>query len=95
MNAAVEGYIQKATTTGNITADGLINFGSNFVPFSGFIDAIDAAEQEANFKWNSGLACTGNSGDSSIDEQVRNFSMYNLANEENKNKPLFIKKLHI
>ena len=78
MNAAVEGYIQKATTTGNVAADGLINFGSNFVPFSGFIDAVDAAEQEANFKWNSGLACTGDTGDNSIDEQVRNFSMYNL-----------------
>lgn len=78
MNMAVEGFIQKATSIGGVVGNGLINFGSNFVPFSGFIDWIDAAEQEANFKWNSGLACTGNSGDSSLDEEVRNFSMYNL-----------------
>lgn len=78
MNSAVEGFIEKATTTGNVVADGLINFGSNFIPFEGFLDAWDAAEKEANFKWNSGQACTGKTGDTAFDEKMKNFSMYNL-----------------
>lgn len=78
MNSAVEGFIEGMTETGDIATDALINFGSNFVPFSGFLDSVTAGEQEANFKWNSGLACTGNTDDSLVNEEVRNFSMYNL-----------------
>ena len=78
MSAAVEGYIQQHTTTGNTTADALISFGMNFVPFSGLLDMIDGAEQEKNSKWNSGLACTGNTGDAEFDEMIKTFSMYNL-----------------
>ncbi|MBR3132311.1 hypothetical protein IKG33_02805 [Candidatus Saccharibacteria bacterium] len=78
MNAAVEGYIQKATTSDNAAVNGLLNFGANFVPFEGFVDAIDAAEQERNFKWNSGLACTGNTGDAAFDKMMEDFSTYNI-----------------
>ena len=78
MNSAVEGFIESITKTGDTTADALINFGSNFVPFSGFLDSVTAGEQEANFKWNSGLACTGNTEDNSVNEEVKNYSMYNL-----------------
>lgn len=78
MNSAVQGFVTKATTTGNTVADGLINFGSNFVPFEGFLDSWKAGEEQANFTWNSGEACTGKTGDSAFDEKMKNFSMYNL-----------------
>lgn len=78
MNSAVQGFATKATTTGNTVADGLINFGSNFVPFEGFLDAWKAGEEQANFTWNSGEACTGKTDDSALNERVKNYSMYNL-----------------
>lgn len=78
MNGAVEGFIQKNTQTDSILANGLINFGQNFIPFSGILDTIDAGEQQANFTWNSGAACTGNTGDAALNEKVKYFSMYNL-----------------
>lgn len=78
MSSAVEGFIEKTTTTDNAVANGLINFGMNFVPFEGFLDTFDAVEQAENMKWNSGLACTGKTDDNSFNERVKNFSMYNL-----------------
>ncbi|MDO4747530.1 MAG: hypothetical protein Q4A70_04330, partial [Candidatus Saccharibacteria bacterium] len=78
MNAAVQGFIEKHTTTDSAVANGLINFGMNFIPFEGFLDAFDALEQEDNIKWNSGLACTGKSRNAAVDNKVRYFSTYNL-----------------
>ena len=78
MSGIVQGFINKATTTEDATANGLINFGRSFVPFEGFLDAAESAEQESNIKWNSGLACTGNTDDSALNERVKNYSMYNL-----------------
>ena len=78
ISSTVEGFIQSITTTDSAVANGLINFGMNFIPGSGFLDAIDAVEQERNFVWNSGLACTGNTDDQGLNERVKNYSMYNL-----------------
>ncbi len=84
MNASVEGYIEgiqkdiAGIAGGGPVANGLVNFGSNFIPFEGFLDVIDAAEQADNYKWNSGYACTGNTDDSRVNEMVKNFSIYNL-----------------
>ena len=39
---------------------------------------IWGAEQENNMKWNSGLACTGNTGNADFDQKIKDFSMYNL-----------------
>ncbi len=84
MNAAVEGYIEgvqkgvAGIAGGGPIANGIVNFGANFVPFEGFLDVIDAAEQANNFKWNSGAACTGNTENQDVNEMVKTFSMYNL-----------------
>ncbi len=78
ISGAVEGAIYSLTTTDNDVVNGMINIGMNFVPFSGFLDSLTAAEMQANYKWNSGLACTGNSGDSELDEAVKHYSIYNL-----------------
>ena len=78
MNGAVQGYINKFTTTDSNVANGLINFGRNFVPFEGALDFVEGIEGEAYLKWNTGLACTGNTGNSEFDKQIKDFSMYNL-----------------
>ena len=78
MSAAVQGFISKTTQTDNAVVNGLINFGMNFIPFEGFLDIGDSIEQEDLLKWNSGLACTGHSGNAEIDRRVRYFSTYNL-----------------
>lgn len=85
MNALVEGYIEGIQK--NIVgiagdgpiANGLVNFGLNFTPFEGFLDALSAKEQLENYKWNSGYACTGNTDDPELNEKIKNFSMYNLT----------------
>ena len=81
MNGKVEGYIegiQNNITGGNVVANGLVNFAANFVPFEGFIDSFDAAEQIDNFVWNSGQVCTGKTSDAELNKKVKDFSMYNL-----------------
>lgn len=81
ISGAVEGFIEKVRkkVTGNSAiAGGVLNFAENFVPFSGFLDSLDGAQQQENFKWNSGLACTGNTGDADFDAKIKDFSMYNL-----------------
>ena len=79
MSAAVEGYIEQATNpTDSTVANGLINMGKDFIPFTGFLDVADAGEQEANFPWNSGQACTGNTDNAGLNEEVMHFSAYNL-----------------
>lgn len=81
MNSAVEGFIQKYTSSDNAVANGLINFGLNFVPGSGLLDAVDGWQQlySGNFDWNSGLACTGNvPNNPELNEKVKYYSMYNL-----------------
>ncbi|MBQ6313765.1 hypothetical protein IJI29_02855 [Candidatus Saccharibacteria bacterium] len=78
MSAAVQGYINEFTTTDSNAANGLINFGRNFIPFEGALDFAEGIEGEAQLKWNTGLACTGNTGDAEFDQQIKDFSMYNL-----------------
>ena len=81
MNAAVQGFltgIEKDLYGDSLVASGMVNFGRNFIPFEGFLDAVEAGEEEMNVKWNSGLACTGNTDDASFNEKIKNFSMYNL-----------------
>ena len=78
MSSAVEGFLQKISSSDNAIVGGLVNFGANFVPFEGFLDAISAVEQNNNMKWNSGLACTGNTGNADFDQKIKDFSMYNL-----------------
>lgn len=81
MSGAVASFVQKglnAVTSGNIAATGLINFGSNFIPFEGAIDIAEAVQEEINLKWNSGYACTGNTNDPELNERVKTYSMYNL-----------------
>lgn len=81
MNGAVQGFltgIEKDLYGESTVATGLVNFGRNFIPFEGALDAWEAGEEEANIKWNSGLACTGNTDDAAFNEKIKNFSMYNL-----------------
>ncbi len=81
VSATVQGYIGGAyekVTGGNAVANGLLNLGANFIPVEGLLEAADGAEQFNNLKWNSGLACTGNTGDAEFDKMIEDFSMYNL-----------------
>ena len=81
MNGAVQGFltgIGKGIHDKSVVASGLVNFGRNFIPFEGALDAVEAGEEETNIMWNSGLACTGNTDDAAFNEKIKNFSMYNL-----------------
>lgn len=81
VDASVEGFIQKAQntiSTGNALADSLIDFGIGLVPFSDLPDLGAAIEESNNLVWNSKQACTGRTGDTELDEEVRYFSTYTL-----------------
>ncbi len=81
MSGAVASFVSKATngiTNGSIVGNGIVNFGSNLIPFEGIIDVAEAVQEETNIPWNSGYACTGNTNDPSLNERVKNYSMYNL-----------------
>lgn len=71
MSAVVETYIQKTTnqiTGGSPVAGGLLGFVTNFVPFEGGLDAMDAAREMVLMKWNSQAVCS--------DPNYRYFSDY-------------------
>ncbi len=81
VSGIVQGLItgaEKAILGDNLLANGLVNFGRNFMAFEGGLDFIEAAEEEKNIKWNSGLACTGRTDDANLNKKIEYFSMYNL-----------------
>ncbi len=83
MSAAVQGF---QVSTGNAVGDALLDFGINFVPGSGILDLFEAADENKNIVWNSGLACTGKvdgvmnivDHGATLNERVKYYSMYNL-----------------
>lgn len=78
MSAAVASFVDKANQGLGTVGSGIANFASTFVPGNGIIDALDSVQQESNYLWNSGIACTGKTDDAALNEKVKNFSMYNL-----------------
>lgn len=78
MSGAVQGFIEQHTSTDSAVANGLINFGMNFIPFEGLLDVAQAVESESNVNWNTGFACTGDTDDANLNNKVKYFSMYNL-----------------
>ena len=81
MSGAVQGFlngINQGIYNQSAVAGGLVNVGRNFVPFEGALDIAEAIEDGAGIKWNSGLACTGKTGDAEFDDMIKTFSMYNL-----------------
>ena len=81
MSGTVQGFltgIGSDINNASAAAGGLVNFGRNFIPGEGLLDAFESLEDFNNAKWNSGRACTGNTGDRDFDQMVKDFSMYNL-----------------
>ena len=78
MNAAVHSFIENLFGD-NVVTSSLLNYAANYIPVGGFIDTAEALQQGVvNFPWNSGMACTGKTGDNELDEEVRYYSAYNL-----------------
>ena len=58
VDANIQSFVSKATDTGNVALNSVVDGGLSMVPIVGdAIDLFESASAEKNFKWNSGKAC--------------------------------------